>query len=249
MSPTPAAEVRGVAAAVAFLTRIPVGRLLELDTADVARGGAFFPLVGLGIGALVGGIAQAAGNSLTAPLAAVLGVAVGAALTGALHLDGLADTADALTAPTRERALEIMRDHAIGTYGAVALVLDLGAKVVALSALVTDHDALRAAVCACAAARAVPVVLSVVLPYARPTAGLGRALGATGWPRAAFAVVTAVLVCVLLHAALLLAVVGGAGIVCGLAARRWLGGVTGDVLGAAAELAETGALVAAVALL
>ena len=249
MSPTPAAEVRGLAAAVAFLTRIPVGRLLELDTADVARGGAYFPLVGLGIGALVGGIAEAAGSSLTAPLAAVLGVAAGAALTGALHLDGLADTADALTAPTRERALEIMRDHAIGTYGTVALVLDLGAKVGALSALVMHHDALRAAVCACAAARAVPVFLSVALPYARPTAGLGRALGGTGRPRAAFAVVIAVVVVVLLHAALLLAVVAGVGIACGLAARRWLGGVTGDVLGAAAELAETGALVAAVALL
>ena len=249
MSPTPAAEARGLAAAVAFLTRIPIGRLRELDTADVARGGVFFPLVGLGIGAFVGGIAQAVGGSLTAPLAAVLGVAAGAALTGALHLDGLADTADALTAPTRERALEIMRDHAIGTYGTVALVLDLGAKVGALSALVTHHDALRAAGCACAAARAVPVVLSVALPYARPTAGLGRALGGTGWTRAAFAVAIAVAACVLLHAALLLAVVAGVAIACGLAARRWLGGVTGDILGAAAELAETGALVAAVALL
>jgi adenosylcobinamide-GDP ribazoletransferase len=245
----PAAELRGLAAAVSFLTRVPVGRWIELDAADVARGGALFPLVGAGIGLVVGAIAQSTGSSSTAPLAALLGVAAGAVLTGVLHLDALADTADALAAQTRERALEIMRDHAVGAYGAVALVLDLGLKAAALAALVGSHDALRAAVCAAAAARAVPVVLSSALPYARPAAGLGRVLGGTGRPRAVLAVVIALAVCVLLHAALLLAVVAGIALVCGLAARRWLGGVTGDVLGAAAELAETGALIAAVALL
>ena len=245
----PAAELRGLAAAVSFLTRVPVGRWVELDAADVARGGALFPLVGAGIGTVVGAIAQSTGSSLTAPLAALLGVAAGAVLTGVLHLDALADTADALAAQTRERALEIMRDHAVGAYGAVALVLDLGLKTAALAALVGRHDAVRGAVCAAAAARAVPVVLSVALPYARQTAGLGRVLGGTGWQRAAVAVGTAIVLCTLLHAALLLAVVAGIAIACGVAARRWLGGVTGDVLGAAAELSETGALIAAVALL
>ena len=242
-------ELRGLAAALAFLTRVPVGRCVELDAADVARGGAFFPLVGAGIGAVVGAVAQSTGSSLTAPLAAVLGVAAGVVLTGALHLDALADTADALAGRTRERALEIMRDHAVGAYGAVALVLDLGLKAAALAALATRHDALRAAVSAVAAARAVPVVLSVALPYARPSAGTGRVLGGTGWRRAAVAVATAVVLCVLLHAALLLAIVAGVAIASGVVAHRWLGGVTGDVLGAAAELAETGALIAAVALL
>src|SRR5581483_9708288 len=192
------AELRGLAAAVSFLTRVPVGRRLELAGGDVARGGALFPLVGAGIGTLVGGVAQAAGSPLTPLLAAALGVAAGTALTGVLHLDALADTADALGATTRERALEIMRDHSVGAYGATALVLDLGAKTAALSALVSHHDALRGAVCACAAARAVPVVLSVALPYARPAAGLGRVLGGTGWPRAGVAVATAVGLCVLL---------------------------------------------------
>ncbi|MGH2970692.1 MAG: adenosylcobinamide-GDP ribazoletransferase [Gaiellaceae bacterium] len=245
----PGAELRGFAAAVSFLTRVPVGRWIKLDAADVARGGALFPLVGAGIGAVVGGIAQAAGGPLTGPIAALLAVAAGAVLTGMLHLDALADTADALSAPTRERALGIMRDHAVGAYGAVALVLDVGLKAAALAVLVVHHDALRAAVCAAAAARAVPVVLSVLLPYARSTAGLGRVLGGTGRWRGLFAVVVAVVFCVLLHAAVLLAVVAGVGVLCGLFAWRWLGGVTGDVLGAAAELAETGALVTAVALL
>src|SRR5712691_8323609 len=129
-------ELRGLAAALALLTRVPVGRSVVLDAADVARGAAYFPLVGAGVGAVVGGVTAALCNPLTAPLAAVLGLGAGALLTGALHLDALADTADALGATTRERALEIMREHAIGAYGAVAIGLDLLIKAGALTALV-----------------------------------------------------------------------------------------------------------------
>src|SRR6185437_12107839 len=129
--------VRAAAAAVAFLTRVPVGCVVELDATDVARGAALFPLVGAGIGAAVGGIADALAGPLTAPLAAVLAVAVGAALTGALHPDGLADAADALGAPTRERALEIMRDHQIGVYGALALLFDIALKIATVAVLAT----------------------------------------------------------------------------------------------------------------
>jgi adenosylcobinamide-GDP ribazoletransferase len=164
-----------------------------------------------------------------------------------LHLDALADTADALGATTREHALEIMRDHAVGAYGAVALVLDLGAKAVALAALAGRHDALRFAVCAAAAARVVPVLLSAALPYARPGGGTGRALASTGWARCAVAVAIAVALCALLHAAWVLAAAAVVAAVAFAGARRWLGGVTGDLLGAAAELAELAALVVAVA--
>ena len=243
------AEARGVAGAIAFLTRVPVGRFVALDAADVARGGAVFPLVGAGIGAAVGGVADGLAGALTAPLGAVLGLAVGAALTGVLHLDALADTADALGAATRERALEIMRDHAIGSYGAVALVLDLAAKAAALAALARHGDALRFAVCAAAVARAAPLVLSAALPYARPGAGLGRAVGSTGWVRCAVAGALAAGFCVWLGALPLLAAAAGVVLIAGVGAQRWLGGVTGDVLGATAEVAELAALVTAVALL
>jgi adenosylcobinamide-GDP ribazoletransferase len=244
-------ELRGLAAAVAFLTRVPVGRFVSLDVADVARGGALFPLVGAGIGATVGAIADGLADPLTATLAAVLGLAVGTALTGALHLDALADTADALGAQTRQRALEIMRDHAVGAYGAVALVLALAAKIAALAALATRGDALRYAICAASACRVGPVVLSRALPYARPEGGTGGALGATGWTRSVLAVAIAAALCVGFagfDGAILLAVVAGLVVVAGFSARRWLGGVTGDVLGAATELSEVAALVAAVAL-
>jgi len=241
-------ELRGFAGAIAFLTRVPVGRVVSLDVVDISRGGAVFPLVGAGVGAVVGGLADGLAGSLTAPLAAVIGLAAGTLLTGALHVDGLADTADALGATTRERALEIMRDHAIGTYGAAAVALDLGAKVAALSVLAERGDALRLTVCAVAASRAVPVVLSAALPYARPGAGLGRALGASGPLRGLVAAALAAAFCVALGGAPLLAAAAGVLLLAGLLARGWLGGVTGDVLGAAVEAAEVAGLVVAVAI-
>src|SRR5438094_2958443 len=201
----PAAELRGLAAAIAFLTRVPVGRLVALNGADIARGSVFFPLVGAGIGAAVGGTADGLAGTLGTALAAVCALAVGAILTGALHLDALADTADALGAHTRERALEIMRDHVIGAYGTIALVLDLAAKGAALAVLAAHEDALRFAVCAAAVARVVPVLLSLALPYARPGEGLGRALDTAGWTRGALAVGIAVGLCAWLDALPLLA--------------------------------------------
>src|SRR5581483_8592204 len=192
------AELRGLAAAIAFLTRVPVGRLVELDARDIARGGALFPLVGAGIGAVVGGLTQMLAGSLTAPLAALVGLAAGAVLTGVLHLDGLADTADAF-----------------GAYGTVALVLDLALKAVALSVLASRHDALRYAVCAGATARAAPVVLSAALPYARRS-GTGNALSGTGPLRVALAVAIAVAFALVLHAPLTLAAGAGVVLVAGL---------------------------------
>jgi adenosylcobinamide-GDP ribazoletransferase len=245
------AELRGAAAAVAFLTRVPVGRAVVLDAADVARGGTLFPLVGAGIGAATGGVAYGLADPLTPLLAALLGLAAAAVITGALHLDALADAADALGATTRERALEIMRDHSIGTYGAVALVLDLGLKAAALAALAGGTDVVRFAVCAAAASRVAPLVLSLTLPYARPGDGLGRALRTSGIARCLAAAGIAAIVCVGLagtDGAILLGVVSAVVVIAGLLAFRRLGGVTGDILGATAELAETAALVAAVAL-
>src|SRR5918999_885579 len=98
-------------AALAFLTRAPV------PAGDLVRAAPLFPVVGAALGALVGA------------------TAVGLAVTGALHVDGLADSADGLAGRDRDHALAIMRDHAVGTYGACALVLDLLAKTVALAHL------------------------------------------------------------------------------------------------------------------
>src|SRR5947208_16922962 len=113
----PGASVRAGAGAVSFLTRVPVGRYIDVDGLDVARGAAVFPLVGAGVGALTAGVAVAAGQTLPALVAAALGVAVAAVVTGAMHLDALADPADPLGARRRAEALRIMRDSRIGPFG------------------------------------------------------------------------------------------------------------------------------------
>jgi len=97
-------------AAVAFLTRIPVGRAVAIGPDDVGRSVVFFPFVGAGVGALAGLAAEGLDGPLPAFAAGALGVAVALVLTGALHLDGLADTADGFGARDREHRLEVMRD-------------------------------------------------------------------------------------------------------------------------------------------
>ena len=247
----PRSSLRAAAAALAFLTRVPVGRLTALGPDDVARGAVLFPIVGAGIGALVGGIAVGLDSRLTVLLAAALAVAAEALVTGAIHLDALADAADGLGAPTRERALEIMREPTIGAFGAAGLGLDLLVKTAALAALLDGPDPVLAALAAFALGRAAPLALSWALPYARAGGGTGASVaeGARApWLAAGLLLGIGIAVGALgLRGLWLAAGAVGAVLVVGLLARKRFGGVTGDVLGAAVELATTLALVAAAA--
>jgi cobalamin 5'-phosphate synthase/cobalamin synthase len=232
---------RPLLAAVAFLTRVPVGGA----SFDPGAGAALFPVVGAGVGAAVGGTAYGLAQVMPALVAAGAALGVGALLTGALHLDGLADTADALGARSREAALAIMRDHAVGTYGAVAVVLDLLVKAAALAALAGRGRVVLEALAAGALSRAAPVVLGLLLPDVRRE-GVGAAFRVTP-AAAAVAVVLAAALAVPADP-LLIAVAAAAALLLGVWLRRWLGGRTGDTLGAATELVETTVLAAAAAL-
>lgn len=247
----PGGSLRAAAAALAFLTRVPIGRLTVLGPDDVARGAVLFPLVGAGIGALVGGVAVGLDSRLTLLLAAALAVAAEALVTGAIHLDALADAADGLGAPTRERALEVMREPAIGSFGATALGLDLLVKTAALAALLDGPDPVLAALAAFALGRVAPLALASALPYARAGGGTGASLAGPGrapWLAAGLLVGIGIAVGALgLRGLWLVVGAGVAVILVGLVARRRFGGVTGDVLGAAVELATALALVAAAA--
>lgn len=247
----PRRAVRGAAAAVSFLTCVPVGRAVALDADDVGRGAPLFPLVGAGIGCVVGIVAAGANGVLPPLAAAAVAIVVEAVLTGAIHLDALADTADALGARTRERALEVMRDPAIGSFGALALALAVLVKTAAVASLLAGEDVVFALAAAFALGRAAPLVLGWALPYARSSGGGGRALtdGMTGRRL----LVGLLLACGVALAALrgdAAAVLAGAGLavaVVGLGARRRFGGATGDVLGAATETATALALLGAAA--
>jgi adenosylcobinamide-GDP ribazoletransferase len=227
---------------------VPLGRL-ELAADDVAHGAILFPAVGAGIGALVALTAEGLAGVVVPFLAAAVAVMLEALLTGAIHVDALADAADGLGAASRERALEIMRDPTIGTFGVLALVLDVLFKVGSVAMLVAG-DALLPVMAAFALGRAAPLALGLALPYARAGSGSGRALtGGPVWPRAGGVVLAGAIAAAALGWDAL--VVGGAAVglalVIGLGSRSRLGGVTGDVLGAATELATTAGLLAAAA--
>ena len=237
--------MKPVVAAFAFLTRLPVWRG-PLRDVDLGRSVSFFPLVGLLLGFVLTGVAAALAGSMAPWLVAVLLAVLLAGLTGGLHLDGFADVFDALGGGRGDRArmLEIMRDSRIGAHGAAALNLLLIAKVAALAQAAERRD-LLSLLAFPTIARWLAALLVVLFPYAR-TEGVGRAFsGEAGRLQAAIATVIAVVTIAALGAPLMLPALGTAVIVFAFAfwLHRRLGGLTGDVYGAAIELGEVSMLV------
>lgn len=237
--------VRAAVAAVAFLTRVPLGRFVATDAHDVARAAPLFPVVGAAVGAAGAGVALLLEPPLSPFLAAAIAVAATVALTGAFHLDGLADTLDATGGMTRERSLEIMRDSRIGSFGAAGLALALLVRVAVVAQLVSTGGVLGGMVAAGAVSRGAAVALAGTVPYARVSGGVltGR-LGLWGAPVG----VAIALAALRLDGLVVVAATGATTVVLGLAFRAWLGGVTGDTLGATSEATELVALVVAAAL-
>jgi adenosylcobinamide-GDP ribazoletransferase len=237
-------------AATTFLTRIPIGRWIDVDGRVVAAAAPVYPLVGAGIGVVGGAVADTLAGPLTAVAAAAIAVGVVAILTGAMHLDALADTADALGGATRERRLEVMRDHSVGSFGAIAIALAVVTQTALVSEPAARGDALPVWATAAAVARWSSLPLAALLPYVRRE-GQGLALAGSG-PASAFAglvVATGIaLVAVGSHGLWALAAAAVTAVVLGAFFRAWLGGVTGDCLGATTLLAELAALAALAAL-
>ncbi len=166
----PLDAVGGFVAAVGFLTRLPLGDRAGA-VAAASTGAAAFGLVGGLVGAVVG-LPMLLVGGLDPTIAAILAVAAGAILTGAIHLDGLADTADALLVPDPARAEAARTDPATGPGGVVAVVLVLGLDVAALASLAATAGPAVTAI-ACIAAGAVSRTVAVV-------AGLGMRSRAAG---------------------------------------------------------------------
>ena len=232
--------MKALVAAFAFLTRLPVWRG-PLRDADLGRSVSFFPVVGLVLGFALTGLAAALAGNVASWLVAALLATLLAGLTGGLHLDGLADVFDALGGGRGDRArmLEIMRDSRIGAHGATALILLLITKTAALAQVVDRRD-LAALLAFPVVARWLAALLIVLFPYVRAE-GLGRAFsGEAGRTQVAVASGIAAVVLALLGAAFILPAIGTAVGVLAFAfwMHRRLGGLTGDVYGAAIELGE-----------
>lgn len=235
-----------------FLTAVPIGRRVEVGERDLRAGAVAFPIVGGLVGALAGVVSWGATFALPPFVAAVLGVAVGVLVTAALHVDGLADVADGMGAALAGRdPSSALRDPRLGTFGGAALALDLILKTSVLTSLVAGPRFPLELLAAGALARVTPLALAVALPYIRPDGGSGRWTRGVGPGVLLGAMAIASAVGIATAGPAFLAMLGTGALVTALLGR-WsavhLGGVTGDVFGASAELTETLALTVALAI-
>ena len=232
-------------AALEFLTILRLRRGPTALLREVARGLVWFPAVGLLLGALLLAFDRAASRALPLPSVDVLLVVGLAVLTGALHLDGLADAADGLFGGREPgQRLEIMRDVHAGTYAIVAVVCVLALKWAGLAALPSRvrFEALLLTPCI---ARAAMLVTIAMFPYARP-AGLGVEFKAAALPwRAPAGMATAVVASIVLLGAggvYLAAFACVVALAFGAFATRMADGMTGDLYGASIEITEAAVL-------
>ena len=228
-------------AAMAFLT--PLGR----PTTPTPGSFGWFPLVGAALGLVLGGAWWLASSLWPPVLAAAVVVALDLALTGMLHLDGLADSADGLLAHgiERGRRLAVMAEPGVGAFAVAVIVVALLLRTATLAALAPSPLLLAAL---WSTSRTAMAVVAGTLAYARPAGLASSFLGAPVAPvaigGAALALALAAGDGLAAMGAVLAAGLGAAGVAA--LARRRLGGFTGDVLGAAGVVAETtGLLVAA----
>jgi adenosylcobinamide-GDP ribazoletransferase len=240
--------------ALTFLTKLPWPWRGEADAAALARSLFWFPWVGALLGLGFWGAWTGLAKILPIPAAAALLLALTVWITGGLHLDGLADTADGLgggRAPAD--ALRIMKDSRVGAFGVISLSLALILKYALFLSLAASPGAGGALLLFPVISRWGMVLLAYLSPYARPEGGLGQAMtmgvspgAATGASLSAGALAFLILGVpglFLFAAAAVLVWLGS------LYCRRRLGGITGDVLGAANEILEILVLTGAVILI
>ncbi len=234
---------RSLRAAVTFLTVLPVA---NADGGPGERlGRAFFPAIGALVG-LVACVVFVVAGAVTSPLlGAAASVAVLCLLTGAIHLDGLADSADGLLGRGDvEHRLEVMRDPRLGSYGVSAIVVVLLLEVAAIASI-SPGRAVAALVIAGALSRLATLAVIAFVPYVR-SSGLGIAAWDSRHRGVDLVVgsVSAAIVCVLdwRRALIALPVVALTAVLVVAMARRRLGGATGDVCGATAELCQLAAM-------
>jgi adenosylcobinamide-GDP ribazoletransferase len=246
---TPLALVSDVTAALGLLSRLPVEVNHQAAQARSAASAWAYPIVGLILGALAvfaGLIAQLLGMPDLGIAAIILTTLI--MLTGAMHEDGLADTADGFWGGyTQERRLEIMKDSHLGTYGTLALMISVLLRFGLIFMLVSQGSA-WVLLAICALSRAPMVLIMSRMPAARRD-GLSQQVGRPRIETALLAALIALCIgFVLMGGALVHGVLLAGLAVAGLAycALNKIGGQTGDILGASQQLTEIAFLAAAV---
>lgn len=256
-SRTTARAAGALVAAIAFLTRFPMAKSGVFDAADVGHSAGWFPMIGILLGGFYCGAAAVLKPHLPLGVIAVVLVLLDAVATGALHFDGLADSADGFGGgKNREDILRIMREHTIGSYGGLALVIVVALKIAAYDALLSHaslgnvslghfvgaHDWIPALILTPALGRWSILFLSATLPYARTEVSVVEGMGKRALVFGTLSMVVALAVAMSGRAWIAAAVVVGVTAAFGQYCRRRIGGITGDTLGAIVQLSESAAL-------
>ncbi len=229
--------------AIGFLTVFPIYNNEPPQSGDLGKAAGWYPLIGAIIGALVAAGYHAFSPIFPSLLAASLAVVIWVAISGGLHLDGLADCCDGmLNASSRERRLEIMKDSRLGSFGGIGLILALGLKVACLASLSTSQ-AWVALPFSAALAR------WLLLPAGKQPAARPGGMGADfslGLSRSTFLFASLTLAALIVGAGWrglgALALVSLTGWLITRLANSRLGGLTGDVFGLLVEVSEIIAL-------
>ncbi len=223
-----------------LLTRVPAGRFVPAPLASTVWA---FPVIGAAVGSLGAAMYWLCVLArLPSSVAAIFALAAIALITGALHEDGLADTADGFGGGrTRERKLEIMRDSHIGSFGAIALMLSLATRGAAIVAIGGPPMVALALITTAALGRAGILLPLLLLKPARPD-GVASGLRSLSTTRAAVGLTIALALAILLLplGAALRGVLGAtiAALAVSWLTARQIGGYTGDVLGATCVVTE-----------
>ena len=233
--------VKNLLLMIQLFTKFPIKKEIEFDQDEFSRGIIFFPVIGLLIGAVACIAAYLSGLFFTREIAAICMIASVALFTGALHLDGLADTMDGiLSARNREQMLLIMKDSRIGTHGVLALLGVISMKYLFLLE-VSSENFLSMVLALPIIGRTAMGILLWGTRYAREE-GLGNLF--IGTTRLKETIITGVIGFLLVYVILGLSGIAAFGLVIMLVylfriqVERLLGGITGDVLGAMNELSE-----------
>lgn len=225
--------------ALAFLTRIPINHGPQIS---LRRSAALFPLVGALIG-LIGGLVFYVSSAILPPLvSASISILVTVAITGAFHLDGLADICDGLIGGwNREERLKILKDSRHGTYGVAAISLQLILQVCLLSAL-SPRDGLFTLIVLHALSRLVPIFL-MLIPATSGHDGMGASVSREIGAREPLvgSLITVLLIAPImgLNFLLLSAILFLTLSIFALWVIRKIGGMVGDAFGAGEQISET----------
>lgn len=250
-------ELKRLATAIMFLTRLPTGTLGSGDPAELVHATRYFPLVGFIVGSILALALAVMQQVLPVSISVALMLLLSVRLTGAFHEDGLADVADSAGAFGIERKLEIMRDSRVGTYGSLALILLVVIKLLALWELwlLSPELSLAILVSAHVLSRWSSVCLMALVDYARPEAANKVVAEGVDYRCLLNCTLCAMLVMLPLavwqsaYLYLLFIVAIVTVLIAARQFRRAFGGITGDCLGAANQIVEVSVILSVLVLL